>query len=539
MFSARSLPVAPLVHPDPSKREELKNQKASEKERNAKVLQQLALDTQQVAPRKSVMAAITTHREDDKTIRGRIRILFENPYSSTPAFILSYILTTSIMFSVFVLCMSTVEDEYYTISGVSWSKLDLVFNSLFTFELFFRVTCVIEFKHTVWGTISSLDAFFWIDVLSVVPFWLVQVGKSGLINLLRAFSMMRMLKLLRQYNHLSVPLAHAVVASRKALAVPFFFLFVLVLIFGSFIYYLELEGENEGGVNSFESIPHAIWFMMVTMTTVGYGDVVPGTTLGKLVCVLSMIMGVLFLSMPLAIVGNNFCQVWDERYKLIMVFKLQKAFKDNGLEVDSLRDAFEEFDLDHNGSISIFEFRIILQKLQVKLTNREFMSLWNSIDTDLSGELDWEEFVHIIAENSISENAVQKMDHDMYMHAMENRLGHREPAPAAEEVGHKLEMEEPFGDVFAEMTETADGSIGKPSSRELKGMLKANSKHRSFVINPQVLDSQFLDHSKVLQRLVLLEQQMTIYMGETADLKMKLEMVIKNLSQSPASEQHE
>eukprot|EP00854_Cymbomonas_tetramitiformis_P022514 gene22514-27170_t len=126
-------------------------------------------------------------------------------------------------------------------SGVSWSKLDLIFNSIFTFELFFRVTCVIEFKDTVWATFSNLDVFFWIDVLSVVPFWLVQVGQSGFINVLRAFSMMRMLKLLR-----------------KALAVPFFFLFVLVLIFSSFIYYLELEGEHEGGINNFASIPHAI-----------------------------------------------------------------------------------------------------------------------------------------------------------------------------------------------------------------------------------------------------------------------------------------
>eukprot|EP00854_Cymbomonas_tetramitiformis_P029901 gene29901-37307_t len=118
------------------------------------------------------------------------------------------------------------------------------------------------------------------------------------------------------------------------------------------------------------------------------------------------------------------------RAQLIMVFKLQNALKENGLDLESLREAFEEFDLDQNGSISIFEFRIILEKLQITLTNREFMSLWNSIDTDMSGELDWEEFVHIVAENSISENVVQKMDHDMYMDAMENRLGHGEPAPA-------------------------------------------------------------------------------------------------------------
>ncbi|KAK3237510.1 hypothetical protein CYMTET_52420, partial [Cymbomonas tetramitiformis] len=274
-------------------------------------------------------------------------------------------------------------------------------------------------------------------------------------------------------------------------------------------------------------------FMMVTMTTVGYGDVVPGTTLGKLVCVFAMIMGVLFLSMPLAIVGNNFCHVWDERYKLIMVFKLQNALKENGLDLESLREAFEEFDLDQNGSISIFEFRIILEKLQITLTNREFMSLWNSIDTDMSGELDWEEFVHIVAENSISENVVQKMDHDMYMDAMENRLGHGEPAPAPFGAAPKLEMEESVGEFSVDEEEKAASSSGNISSKEMKGFMKANKnfrqKARSTFSLPQVTD-----YSKVLERLDLLEQQVATGNGETADLKMKLRMVLEKKGTNPS-----
>ncbi|KAK3275594.1 hypothetical protein CYMTET_16281, partial [Cymbomonas tetramitiformis] len=289
----------------------------------------------------------------DTSLRGKIRNLVEDPYSSNAAFVLSYVTTGCILLSVLVLCMSTVEDPYYDITqiGFTWSTLDMVFNTMFTVELFLRTTCTIELKSTWVETVQSLDFFFWIDVVAVVPFWLTRLGKNSFINVLRAFSMSRMLKLLRQYSHLSVPLARAVIASRKALAAPFFFLFVLVLIFASFIYYLELEGENEGGVNSFDSIPHAIWFMMVTMTTVGYGDVYPGTTLGKCVCVFAMIMGVLFLSMPLAIVGSNFCGVWDERYKSIMVFKLQQALRERGLDRETLTTAFNEFDLDRNGTL--------------------------------------------------------------------------------------------------------------------------------------------------------------------------------------------
>ena len=131
---------------------------------------------------------------------------------------------------------------------------------------------------------------------------------------------------------------------------PFFFLSVAVIIFSSFAYYLEKEAaasyvgplvdvrrlrarsllhcisrvharsqDDDAAPHAFRSIPHAIWFMMVTMTTVGYGDVVPFTDTGRAISIIAMVFGVLFLSMPLAIVGNNFCQIWDDRKRVIFI----------------------------------------------------------------------------------------------------------------------------------------------------------------------------------------------------------------------------
>lgn len=81
------------------------------------------------------------------------------------------------------------------------------------------------------------------------------------------------------------------------------------LLFGVFVYYLENIGVKlQSGAHAeptFHSIPHAIWFIFVTMTTVGYGDVSPVSALGQVVNIFAMVFGVLFLSMPLAILGRG------------------------------------------------------------------------------------------------------------------------------------------------------------------------------------------------------------------------------------------
>merc|ERR1719424_2107436 len=62
------------------------------------------------------------------------------------------------------------------------------------------------------------------------------------------------------------------------------------------------------------------------MTTVGYGDVSPNTIVGRIITSFAMVFGVLFLSMPLAIVGNNFCEIWAEKESVIFLEKLREVF---------------------------------------------------------------------------------------------------------------------------------------------------------------------------------------------------------------------
>ena len=102
-----------------------------------------------------------------------------------------------------------------------------------------------------------------------------------------------------------------------------FFLLVFVLLFAAMLYYLE-PGEwdtngnyvkDSGEPNEFTSIFSCFWLIIITITTVGYGDISPTTVPGKLVCVAAMIFGILYTAMPLAIVGSFFFDAYDEEKK--------------------------------------------------------------------------------------------------------------------------------------------------------------------------------------------------------------------------------
>ena len=71
---------------------------------------------------------------------------------------------------------------------------------------------------------------------------------------------------------------------------------------------------------------NSAWFVLVTLSTVGYGDSTPATDAGHVIACVAIVAGVLFMSMPLAIVGNNFCVIWDDKERVIFIEK----FKPNG-----------------------------------------------------------------------------------------------------------------------------------------------------------------------------------------------------------------
>eukprot|EP00794_Sanderia_malayensis_P018278 gene18278-20101_t len=145
-----------------------------------------------------------------------------------------------------------------------------------------------------------------IDVVAILPFYITlpmesnNVSSLGVLRVIRLVRVFRIFKLSRHSRGLQI-LGHTLRASLRELGLLIFFLLIGVILFSSAVYYAE-----GGETNTFRSIPDAFWWAVVTMTTVGYGDMKPVTVWGKIVGSLCAISGVLTIALPVPVIVSNF-----------------------------------------------------------------------------------------------------------------------------------------------------------------------------------------------------------------------------------------
>lgn len=171
--------------------------------------------------------------------------------------------------------------------------LEWVITGVFTVEYLLRVIIVRKPLHYIFSFYGI------IDLLSVLPTYigLFVIGSHHLvvIRILRLLRIFRILKLTR-YTQAGRTLAKALWASREKISVFIFFVIILVVVIGTIMYIVE--GEAHG----FTSIPKSIYWAIVTLTTVGYGDISPQTSLGQFMASIVMIMGYAIIAVPTGIV---------------------------------------------------------------------------------------------------------------------------------------------------------------------------------------------------------------------------------------------
>lgn len=171
--------------------------------------------------------------------------------------------------------------------------LEWVITLIFTIEYLLRVAIVkkpFRYIFSFYGII---------DFLSVIPTYLSLfiIGSHSLvvIRILRLLRIFRILKLTR-YTQAGRTLARALWASREKISVFIFFVVILVIIVGTLMYIVE------GPEHGFTSIPRGIYWAIVTLTTVGYGDISPETAMGQFFASIVMIMGYAIIAVPTGIV---------------------------------------------------------------------------------------------------------------------------------------------------------------------------------------------------------------------------------------------
>jgi voltage-gated potassium channel len=181
--------------------------------------------------------------------------------------------------------------------GAWLSVLEWVFTITFTIEYLARLSCVprpMRYARSFFGVI---------DLLAILPSYLALLvpGLNALVDvrILRLLRIFRVLKL-AEYVHEFVALKQALVASRRKILVFLSFVMLVVLVMGTLMYVVE------GPANGYTSIPVGVYWAITTMTTVGFGDVVPRTDLGRVIASVMMLLGWGTLAVPTGIVGAEF-----------------------------------------------------------------------------------------------------------------------------------------------------------------------------------------------------------------------------------------
>lgn len=196
--------------------------------------------------------------------------------------------------------ISTIQSQYGSlIHGMEW-----FFTLIFTVEYILRLLCVgrpLKYAVSFYGLV---------DLLAIIPTYLSLIlpGSQHLlvIRILRILRIFRILKLVPYLGEAQL-LIKALRTSSRKIAVFLYTVLTLVVIFGSLMYVIE------GGEHGFTSIPRSIYWAIVTMTTVGYGDISPQTSLGQALASIVMIFGYGIIAVPTGIVTVEMSQTFSHK----------------------------------------------------------------------------------------------------------------------------------------------------------------------------------------------------------------------------------
>lgn len=277
--------------------------------------------------------------------KRKLYLLMEEPASSREAFFVHIIVTGAIIFRRVVLSQwytlimlnGTCSAILTTLSTMPAFHMEpIMTKTLFGLDTTIVVLFTIEYlarslAHSdSWAQYYSWATSFFglLDLLAILPYY-IEVAQNEDTTILFRFSILRTFRLLRVFrafkhqNQMLLTIEVMYVAVRRSKdalwALTFFIILVLVL-FSTLIYFAERGTwdpslaafiDADGDPSAFDSIPRTAWFSLVTMSTVGYGEVVPKSFLGKLLTIPLLMFGLLLIALPSFVLGRNFAIVFD------------------------------------------------------------------------------------------------------------------------------------------------------------------------------------------------------------------------------------
>ncbi|KAG9270025.1 potassium voltage-gated channel subfamily D member 1 [Astyanax mexicanus] len=265
----------------------------------------------------------------NSTPRERLWRAFENPHTSTMALVFYYVTGFFIAVSVIANVVETVPcrppkgsvkdlpcGEKYS---VAFFCMDTACVLIFTFEYLMRLFAApsrCKFMRSVMSVI---------DVVAIMPYYIGLVmpeneDVSGAFVTLRVFRVFRIFKFSRHSQGLRI-LGYTLKSCASELGFLLFSLTMAIIIFATVMFYAE---KGTKGTN-FTSIPASFWYTIVTMTTLGYGDMVPNTIAGKIFGSICSLSGVLVIALPVPVIVSNFSRIYHQNQRADKMRAQQKV----------------------------------------------------------------------------------------------------------------------------------------------------------------------------------------------------------------------
>ena len=259
-------------------------------------------------------------------------IIFE---SDTPmGKLFDVVLIILIIFSVHLVFIESME---VPLSIKPWlMRAEYFFTFVFTAEYVLRLYCSPKPRD------YALSFFGIIDLVATLPFYMTWLfGSARYLLIIRVFRLIRVFRVFKLFNFLregNLLLRSIILSSRKIFV---FFLFVVTLVtsLGTIMY--MIEGDLPG--TQFTNIPKSIYWAIVTMTTVGYGDVTPVTGLGRFLSSLVMLLGYTIMAVPTGIVSVSMMNLRDTEKREVSQEDSDEVEEDNMRIVERMKTEDEEF----------------------------------------------------------------------------------------------------------------------------------------------------------------------------------------------------
>ncbi len=227
-------------------------------------------------------------------------IIFESDTPAGKAFDVALLI--AIFLSVIVVMLESVH-SIAAAHGSLLRVLEWTFTILFAVEYVVRLLCVRRPAAYAWSFYGV------VDLIAVVPSFISLFTGANYVMVVRVLRLLRVFRVLKLAHFLEETdtLMRALRSSQRKIFVFVFTVVTLVTIMGTAMYLIE------GEANGFDSIPHGVYWAIVTLTTVGYGDIAPHTTLGRFLASIIMIMGYGIIAVPTGIFSMELRQAAKDR----------------------------------------------------------------------------------------------------------------------------------------------------------------------------------------------------------------------------------